>query len=195
MVIYCSFDSSKNKHDYYRSKCCFRKFCEDLRKHITKIVNYKKQPIFRCTEEEKQSYCMQEIYHTCRKEFEDCNDNRKYHKVQDHRHYPGKYREAAHNACNLRYKIPREIPILFHNGSKYDDHFIIKAPAEEFEGEFECLEGNKKKYIIFLASIEKEIKYTHREKVPSNKSPALTKSVSMDNWVASTSNKVFIRGP
>ena len=45
----------------------------------------------------------------------------------------GKYRGAAHNICNLRYKIPKEIPILFHNGSTYDYHFIIKELAKEFE--------------------------------------------------------------
>ena len=38
----------------------------------------------------------------------------------------GKYRGAAHNICNLRYKIPKEIPVVFHNGSTYDYHFIIK---------------------------------------------------------------------
>ena len=32
------------------------------------------------------------------------DDNKKYHKVIDHRHYTGKYREAVHNICNLRYK-------------------------------------------------------------------------------------------
>ena len=28
---------------------------------------------------------------------------------------------------------------MFHNGSTYDYHFIIKELAEEFEEEFECL--------------------------------------------------------
>ena len=32
-------------------------------------------------------------------------------------HYTGKYRGAAHDICNLRYKIPKEIPVVFHNGS------------------------------------------------------------------------------
>ena len=47
-------------------------------------------------------------------------------KVKDHCHYKGKFRGAAHNICNLRYKIPKEIPVVFHNGSTYDYHFIIK---------------------------------------------------------------------
>ena len=35
-------------------------------------------------------------------------------------------RGAAHNICHLRYKTPKEITLVFHNGSKYDYHFIIK---------------------------------------------------------------------
>ena len=53
---------------------------------------------------------------------------------------------SAHDICNLRYKIPKVVPVVFHNGSTYDYHFIIKELAEEFEGEFECLGENTEKY-------------------------------------------------
>ena len=49
-----------------------------------------------------------------------------------HGHYTGKYRGAAHNICNLRYKTPKRIPAIFHNGSKYDCYFIIKELANKF---------------------------------------------------------------
>ena len=58
---------------------------------------------------------------------------------------------------NLRYKIPKEIPVVFHNGSTYDYHFIAKDLAEEFEGEFECLSENTEKYINFSVPIKTEI--------------------------------------
>ena len=35
---------------------------------------------------------------------------------------------------------------------------------------------------------------THREKAPSNKTPALTKSMNTDIWVVHTSKKPFVRG-
>ena len=35
---------------------------------------------------------------------------------------------------------------------------------------------------------------THREKAPSNKTPALRKSRNMDIWVVGTPNQVFMRG-
>ena len=67
------------------------------------------------------------------------------------------YRGAAHNICNLRHKTPKETPVVFHNGSRYDYHFIIKDLAEEFEGEFECLGENTEEYITFSVLIKKEI--------------------------------------
>ena len=92
-----------------------------------------------------------------KKRFSTDDNNKKYHNVKDHCHYTGKYRGPAHDICNLRYKIPKEIPVVFHNGSTYDYHFIIKELAEEFEGEFECLGKNTKKYITFSVLIKKEI--------------------------------------
>ena len=35
--------------------------------------------------------------------------------------------------CNLKYGVSKEISIVFHNGSNYDYHFIIKELTEEFE--------------------------------------------------------------
>ena len=77
-------------------------------------------------------------------------------KVRDHCHYTGKFWGAAHSECNLRYKVPKKIPVIFHNGSTYDYNFIIKNLAEEFEGEFECLGKNTEKYITFSVLLKKE---------------------------------------
>ena len=80
-----------------------------------------------------------------------------YHKVRDHCHYAGKFRGAAHSICNLRYKTPKKIPVVFHNGSTYDYHFIIKQLAKEFDSQFECLGENTEKYITFSVPIKKEL--------------------------------------
>ena len=37
-------------------------------------------------------------------------------KVRNHCHYTGKVRGAALNICNLRYNVPKAIPVVFHNG-------------------------------------------------------------------------------
>ena len=61
-----------------------------------------------------------------KKKFSADNEYEKYHKVRDHSHYTSKYRGAAHNICNPRYKTPKQIPVVFHIGSKYNYNFIIK---------------------------------------------------------------------
>ena len=58
----------------------------------------------------------------------------------------GKYRGFANTICNLKYSIPKKIPLVFHNGSNYDYHFIIKELAKEFKGEFTGLGENAEKY-------------------------------------------------
>ena len=40
-------------------------------------------------------------------------------------HYTGKYRGAAHSICNLKFNLLNETPLVFHNDSNYDYHFII----------------------------------------------------------------------
>ena len=64
-----------------------------------------------------------------KKEFSTDDNDKKYYKVRDHCHCTGKYNEE-HNICNLRYKTPKEIPVVFHKDSKYDYHFIIKELAK-----------------------------------------------------------------
>ena len=77
-------------------------------------------------------------------------------KVRDHCYYTRKFRGAAHSIYNLRYKVPKKIPIVFHNGSTYDYHFIIKQLAKEFKGKSDCLGENTEKYITFSVSIYKK---------------------------------------
>ena len=74
-----------------------------------------------------------------------------------HCHYTEKFRGAAHNICNLRYKVPKEIPVVFHYGSIHDYHFIIEQFAKNIDGQFECLVENTEKYITFSVSNSKEL--------------------------------------
>ena len=153
----CSFDATKNKLDYYRGKNRTKNFCLDLREHATKIISYEKKEMIPLTKKEDKKHNKQNVYHICKKRCSIDDINKNYHKVRDHCYYTGKYRGTAHDICNLRYKIPKEIPVVFHNGSPYDYHFIIKELAEEFEGEFECLGKHTEKYITFSVPIKNDI--------------------------------------
>ena len=49
-----------------------------------------------------------------------------YWKVRHHCHYTGKCRGATHSIGNLKFNVCNEILVVFHNGSNYHYHFIIK---------------------------------------------------------------------
>ena len=134
------------------------KFCKNLREHTTKIINYEKKDIIPLTKKEQVQHSEQKVCYICKKEFNTDDSDKKHYKVKDHCHYTGKYRGEAHTICNLRYKIPKEISIVFHNGSTNDYHFIINELVKEFDGKFECLGENTEKYITFSVPINKEIK-------------------------------------
>ena len=53
--------------------------------------------------------------------------------------------------------MPNEIPVVFQNGLEYDNHFIIKELASEFEGSFECIGENSEIYKNFSVPIKKEV--------------------------------------
>ena len=50
--------------------------------------------------------------------------------VCDHCYMTGRYRGAAHNACNLKLRIYPDkvkVPVVFHNLRGYDCHLIMQA--------------------------------------------------------------------
>ena len=98
----------------------------------------RKKEVIPLIDEENKSYKKQKVCYIYKKEFSTNDDNKKYHNVRDHCHYTGYYRGAAHSNCNLRYKTPKEIPVVFDNGSLYDYHFTIKVLAKQFDSQFEC---------------------------------------------------------
>ena len=124
----CPFDATKNKPDCYSGLDRMKRLCKDLKEHATKIINFgKKEEIIPLTNEENESYIKQMVCHICKKEF-----SINYKKARGHCPYTRKCRGAAHNNYNLNYKESKEIPVVFHNGSPYDYHFIIKELAMEF---------------------------------------------------------------
>ena len=94
LFTHCSFDTTKNKLDYYRGKNCMKNFYLDLIEHATKIINYEKKEIITLTKKEEKKHNKLELSHICKKRFSTDDDNKKYRKVRDHCHYTGKFRGA-----------------------------------------------------------------------------------------------------
>ena len=79
-------------------------------------------------------------------------------------------RGAAHCICNLRCSLPREIPIVMHDGLNYDFHLIIKILKNKFDSRnFNRLGGNAETYISFSVSLNKDIeKWKNSTKAETN---------------------------
>ena len=123
-------------------------FVEWLEEDIKIIANIpKKEMIFGKEEEErfnKETKCWM-----CKGEFNDDKND----KVKDHCHFTGRYRGAAYNLCNLKYKKPKFTPVVFHNLGGYDSHLFIKELGFS-EGNIDCIPNNEERYISFTKRMQ-----------------------------------------
>ena len=96
----------------YQGKDYVEKFVEYIAEEVTQpYEKFLQKPMIERTDALKREHEMAEKCHICLKEFNDPHNK----KVRDHCHYTGLYRGAAHNNCNLKYRIPDYISIVFHN--------------------------------------------------------------------------------
>ena len=121
-------------------------FIESLEKDIKEIYNrFKKPKKMVMTREDRMTYKKATHCHICEEEIKDI-------KVRDHCHLTGKFRGAAHSICNLKYRLPKFYPVIFHNLSGYDSHLFIKNLGKS-EGKIDCIPNNEEKYISFTKEI------------------------------------------
>ena len=73
-------------------------------------------------------------------------NDKKLRKVFDHSHWTGEYRSAMHSRCNLQCRKEREFPVFFHNLSKYDGNFLIRALNTFDDGKVTVLPRNEETY-------------------------------------------------
>ena len=99
----------------------------DLREYAMKIINFKQKKIKLLTKEQQESYENAKLCYICEEKLKNKHlEDKKYCKVRNHCHYTGEYRDVAHSICNLKYSVPKNIRIVFHNGPNYNYHFIKK---------------------------------------------------------------------
>ena len=136
----------------------FIKWLEDDVKFLANITP--KKMIF--TKEDEKQFNMTSDCWICGEELG--ND-----RVRDHCHYTGRYRGAAHNTCNLKYRKPESVPVFFHNLTGYDSHLFIKKLGSSNEKEnIKCIPNNEEKYITFTKTIITG-QYTNKKGEEKNK--------------------------
>ena len=127
-------------------------FCERLEIETKEIYDkYLKNIVpLKMTRDELNRYEKTDVCHICEEAiYADGEDI----KVIDHDHLTGKFVGAAHQSCNLNFKEPKFIPVVFHNLSGYDAHLFIKQLGVP-EGKINCIATNEEKYTSFTKEIQ-----------------------------------------
>jgi hypothetical protein len=93
----------------------------ELRPELTK--EFTKNTPMKMTAKDEKAHAEADVCCECKKAFGSCTNKRK---VRHHDLKTGEYIGAFHADCNLRMGIRSvDIPVFFHNGKGYDNHFII----------------------------------------------------------------------
>ena len=110
---------------------------------------FPEKPMDPLTKKQWEKYKKVSRCHICFKPF---IDSKKGPKVRDHCHYTGRCRGPTHSLCNLRYRIPSYIPVVFHNLSRYGAHLFIKELGKNSR-DMEVIAKNKENYISFSIKV------------------------------------------
>ena len=128
----------------YGGKDCIETFCNYIKGEARRLYHmFPEKPMGPLTKKQWKKYKKATKCHICYKPFTQTNL-----KVRDYCHYTGLYRGPAHSLCNLRYKIPSYIPVVFHNLSGYDAHLFIRELGAH-TSDMEVIAKNKEDYISF----------------------------------------------
>ena len=62
-----TFDGIGNKKNVYRDEDCMKKFCESIRKHAMKIINFEKKKMIPLTNEQQEAHENTTVCYICKK--------------------------------------------------------------------------------------------------------------------------------
>ena len=110
-------------------------FLDSLQDDDEKLKDILRHPIEKnLSEEEEAKFQQATKCHICGKE---ATEEDAF--VRDHDHLTGIFRNAAHNSCNLNYRIKPDvlkIPIFFHGLKNYDSHLTLSHVNPKKHGRF-----------------------------------------------------------
>ena len=105
-----AYGDINNPLKLYRDEDCIEKFCKHLKLEVYGLYHmFPEKPMTPLTNKQWKEYKRMSKCHICYKPF-----SQEDIKVRDHCHYTGCYRGPAHRSCNLKYRIPSNIPVVFH---------------------------------------------------------------------------------
>ena len=139
---------------------CIKEFIEwvfEQKKYCNQIINKHFNKKLKMTIEDEDNYQNSQYCWICNKKI-----NKDKDKVRDHCHITGKYRGAAHKKCNSELRIPRKLPIIFHNLEGYDGHLIFRELNNFKDIDIQVIPKTNERYmsiivnnsIVFLDSLQ-----------------------------------------
>ena len=143
-----AYGEVKDPPKIYRGKDCVEKFCDYIKREAHRLYRmFPELPMIPLSIRQRKKYKKSTICHICYKPFTPTN-----RKVRDHCHYTGFCRGPAHSLCNLMYRVPSYIPVVFHNLSGYDAHLFIKELGKHSDS-IEVIAKNKEDHISFSIKV------------------------------------------
>ena len=139
---------------------CIKEFIEwgfEQEKYCNQIIHKHFNKKLEMTIEDEEKYQKPQNYWICNQKIINNKD-----KVKDHCHITGKYRGPAHKECNSILRIPRKLPIIFHNLEGYDGHLIFRELNNFKDVDVQVIPKTDERYmsiivnrnIIFLDSLQ-----------------------------------------
>jgi len=112
-------------------KDCVAWFTEEFRvlTHSVQSILFTNVSMTDFTRDDWEKFNSATHYQVCKKSFA-LDDTQ----VRHYYHLTSWYRDHAHSSYNINYKNLHCSPVVFHNLSGYDAHFIIKEIATVYEG-------------------------------------------------------------
>ena len=151
-----AYGNIDNPLTQYRGSDCVERFCEHIISEAKRLyTSFPELPMIPLTKSQLKEHKRATKCHICFKQFGDRV------KVRDHCHHSGLYIGAAHSSCNMRYKIPSYIPVVFHNLAEYDPHLFIRELAK-YTTHMGIIAKNVEDCISFSIKVEVD-KYVHKE--------------------------------
>ncbi|CAH1111573.1 unnamed protein product [Psylliodes chrysocephalus] len=149
----CSYDDTLSFYKAHRGEDSMQWFADEMAQLAEDMATVFWSPHdINMTWLQKVEYRRATHCHICEQPF--TTDDKK---VRDHNHLlpNNNFRGAAHEGCNVNYQDSHIVPVLFHNLSGYDAHFIVTDIATKMQGTIDLLPITKEKYISFTKHVDK----------------------------------------
>lgn len=144
LYVACDFDPSRSRFLSYCGEtpaAWFLQQCDALAAEYATLLKHPHALHMR--DEDERCFLSAVTCHICAKPLG--ND-----RVRDHCHLSGRFRGAAHQQCNVLYRLPKRLPIVIHNGAAYDWHFIVHALATHHSKKIQIIAQNAERFITFM---------------------------------------------